>query len=142
MLNSIYGAVVITLLIICPVFIYIIKNKQKNTRQSSIMSQSMLHYRYNYSKKYSRKLKIKTQSMNHYNDSNIKVIIFDNEAYWIRGNVFYKAPITDNHIDKDSTQQVDTISMDKVQLEKMLFIMDKLREGANDDRRGSGDEQF
>jgi hypothetical protein len=43
-------------------------------------------------------------------------------------------------IDKDSAEQVDTISMDKVQLDKMLFIMDKLREGINDDSRGSGDK--
>ena len=44
----------------------------------------------------------------------------------------------DNLISKDSAIQVDTIHMDKVQLDKMLFIMDRLREGINDDSRGSG----
>jgi hypothetical protein len=41
-------------------------------------------------------------------------------------------------IDKDSAEQVDIMSMDKIQLDKMLFIMDKLREGIDDDNRGSG----
>jgi hypothetical protein len=114
--------------------------RNNNKKVHNIVSQAMLHYRYSYSKKYSRKLNTKRQSTKQYNESNIKVIILDNEAYWIKGNAFYKAPIVDNHIDKDSTQQVDTISMDKVQLEKMLFIMDKLREGASDDHRSSGNE--
>jgi hypothetical protein len=42
-------------------------------------------------------------------------------------------------INKEAAEQVDTMGMDKVQLDKMLFIMDKLREGINDDSRGSGD---
>ena len=45
-------------------------------------------------------------------------------------------------MDKESAEKVDTIHMDKVQLDKMLFIMDKLREGIDDDSRGSRDDQF
>ena len=82
----------------------------------------------------------KTQSINHYDKTNIKVIIVDNNAYWIKDNIFYKAPLDGQSIDKESAEQVDTISMDKVQLDKMLFIMDKLREGTSDDSRGSGDK--
>jgi hypothetical protein len=100
----------------------------------------MLLYRYNGAKKYSRRLMSKTQSINHYDKTNIKVIIVDNNAYWIKDNIFYKAPLDGQSIDKESAEQVDTISMDKVQLDKMLFIMDKLREGTSDDSRGSGDK--
>lgn len=139
-MNNIYGAILATLLSISLLIIYLMIQNNKNKKNTNIISQSMLHYRYNYSKKYSRKLKTKRQSINQYNENNVKVIILDNEAYWIKGNVFYKAPIVNNSIDKDSTQQVDTISMDRVQLDKMLFIMDKLREGASDDHRSSGDE--
>ena len=64
----------------------------------------------------------------------------DDQAYWIKDNIFYKAPLVGQSIDKDLAEEVDTISMDKVQLDKMLFIMDKLREGINDDSRGSGDK--
>ena len=100
----------------------------------------MLHYRYSTRKSNPRRLNVKSQSKNHYDNTNTKVIIFDNDAYWIKHNIFYKAPLVDQLIDKDAAEQVDTISMDKVQLDKMLFIMDKLREGINDDSRGSGNE--
>ena len=91
-------------------------------------------------KRNSRKIKVRTQSKVHYDKTNIKVIIFDNDAYWIKDNIFYKAPLVNELIDKDSAEQVDTIHMDKVQLDKMLFIMDKLREGISDESRGSRDE--
>jgi hypothetical protein len=100
----------------------------------------MLLYRYNGTKKYSRRISVKTQSKNHYDKTNLKVIILDNQAYWIKDNIFYRAPLIDQTIDKESAEEVDTISMDKVQLDKMLFIMDKLREGISDDSRGSGDK--
>ena len=45
----------------------------------------------------------------------------------------------DEHINNDMVQEVDTITMDKVQLEQMLFIMDKLREGIDNDSGSSGD---
>lgn len=85
------------------------------------------------------KPKIKTQSKIHDSKVNIKVIIMDNQAYWIKDNAFYTASIRiDGNVDKDSTRVVDTMSMNSVQLDKMMFILDKLREEAFDDRGGSG----
>ena len=74
-----------------------------------------------------------------FDKTNVKVIILDQQAYWIKDNIFYKAPLVNQLIDKDSAEQVDTSDMNKVQLDQMLFILDKLREGINDDSRGSGD---
>lgn len=137
-MNSWYGALGLTITMLLLVFTYVFASG--SSKRTPIVSQSMLLYRYNGSKKYSRKLIAKTQSTKHYDKTNIKVIIVDNNAYWIKDNIFYKAPLVNELIDKDSAEQVDTISMDKVQLDKMLFIMDKLREGINDDSRGSGDK--
>lgn len=138
-MNNLYGAIGTTVTILLLLYIYILKNKIKNNRQP-IVSQSMLQYRYRNRKRNSRKIKVRTQSKVHYDKTNIKVIIFDNDAYWIKDNIFYKAPLVNELIDKDSAEQVDTIHMDKVQLDKMLFIMDKLREGISDESRGSRDE--
>lgn len=81
----------------------------------------------------------KSQSINHEKNHNIKVIIMDNIAYWIKDNTFYKASLSqDGMVDKETTQIVDTINMDGVQLDKMIFIIDKLREGFYDDSGGSG----
>jgi hypothetical protein len=140
-MNNLYGVIGATGLVLLFFYIYLLHNKINNQRPE-IISQSMLHYRYSNRKNNSRKLNTKSQSKNHHNETNIKVIIFDKYAYWIKNNIFYKAPLVDELIDKDLAEQVDTIHMDKVQLDKMLFIMDRLREGIDDDSRGSGDEHF
>jgi hypothetical protein len=136
-MNSIYGAATATASLFILLIIYLRINK-KSKKPAQIISQSMLQHRYSSRKKNSRKLNTRTQSKVHYDKTNIKVIIFDSQAYWIKDNIFYRAPIVNEIIDKDSAEQVDTIHMDRVQLDKMLFIMDKLREGINDDSRGSG----
>jgi hypothetical protein len=138
-MNNIYGAIGITVTMLLLFYIFILKNSIKNNRQP-IVSQSMLQHRYSNRKNNYRRIKARTQSKLHYDKSNIKVIILDNNAYWIKDNIFYKAPLVNELIDKDSAEQVDTIHMDKVQLDKMLFIMDRLREGISDDSRGSGNE--
>jgi hypothetical protein len=137
-MNNWYGAAGLTVTILLVLFTYIFASRPEPN--SLIVSQSMLLHRYNGTKKYSRKLVTKTQSKMHHDKTNVKVIILDNQAYWIKNNIFYKAPLVDQLIDKDSAEEVDTINMDKVQLDKMLFIMDRLREGINDDSRGSGNE--
>lgn len=137
-MNNWYGAAGLTVTILLVLLTYIFASRPEPN--SSIVSQSMLLYRYNGIKKYSRKFATKTQSKIHHDKTNVKVIILDNQAYWIKNNIFYKAPLVDQLIDKDSAEEVDTINMDRVQLDKMLFIMDRLREGINDDSRGSGNE--
>jgi hypothetical protein len=68
------------------------------------------------------------------------VIIVDGTAYWVKENVFYKANVMGDGVDSDTTQVVDTIGMSKVELDQMLFIMDRLKEGLEDDRGSSRNE--
>lgn len=138
-MNSLYGAIGTTVAIVLLFCMYLMLNRKTNNKPM-IVSQSMLQYRYSNRQKNSRKLNVKSQSKVHHDKTNIKVIIVENSAYWIKDNIFYKAPLVNDLIDKESAEQVDTINMDKVQLDKMLFIMDKLREGINDDSRGSGNK--
>jgi hypothetical protein len=81
---------------------------------------------------------INRQSLNHDKSINIKVIIMDDQAYWIKDNTFYTADMIHGNVDKETTRVVDTMTMNKVQLDKMIFIIDRLREEAFDDRWGSG----
>ena len=62
----------------------------------------------------------------------------DGSAFWIKDNVFYTAQMDEGGVDKDTTSAVDTTHMDKVQLDKMLFIIDQLRDGNVNDSGGSG----
>jgi hypothetical protein len=139
-MNNIFGAAGITLALLLFLFAYTIYSRPRDSEETFIVSQSMILQRYVQNKQYGKNLKIKTQSRNYHEKMNIKVIIVDENAYWVKDNIFYTAPMIDEHIDNDMVREVDTISMDKIQLEQMLFIMDKLREGISDDSRGSGDK--
>jgi len=136
-MNDAFGAVLLTGVMLLSIFFYFFRVRTRRVHRQ-IVSQSMLHHRYSSGKKYKRRLKPRTQSVKHQEGSETKVIVVDNEAYWIKNNTFYKAPLFDHKIDKDSAEKVDTTNMDKVQLDKMLFIVDKLTEGTSDDSRGSG----
>jgi hypothetical protein len=137
-MNSLYGALALTvpLLLIIGYIVFFKKEKV----YEPMMTQSMIHNQYSKQRKYIEKINRKSQSKIRQEKENVRVIIVENEAYWIKDNGFYTAPMVDNLISKDSAIQVDTSTMDKVQLDKMLFIMDKLREGIEDDSRSSRDE--
>lgn len=70
--------------------------------------------------------------------TNIKVIIMNGQAFWIKDNVFYVADMNGPIIDKDTTRRVDTMGMDKVELDRMLFIMDQLTDRKINDSGSSG----
>lgn len=82
-----------------------------------------------------------TQATKHDDKTNVRVILLDKHAYWIKDNSFYMADLGPEGIDSKSTQIVDTMGMDKVQLDKMLFIIDQLRDGKENDSGDSGDNK-
>ena len=139
-MNNIIGAAGITLCVLLFLFVYLVRNRTQDNEEPFIVSQSVILHRYVQNKQYGKNLKIKTQSRKYHEKMNIKVIIVDKNAYWVKDNIFYTAPMINEHIDNELAQQVDTMNMDRVQLEQMLFIMDKLREGIDNDSRSSGDE--
>ncbi len=71
----------------------------------------------------------KTQSTDYIARTNVRAIVVEDQIYWISDNAFYTANMVDGNVEENSTRLVDTMTMDKVQLEKMIFIVDKLREG-------------
>lgn len=79
-----------------------------------------------------------TQSSKFVEDSYIRVVIVESSAYWIKDHALYTADVGEEGVDKSTTRRVDTMAMDKVQLDKTLFIVEKLREGLNNDRGGTG----
>lgn len=90
------------------------------------------------SSKDSMRPKKHTQSTRFNEDNTQRLIIIDNEAYWIKDSVFMKAPMVDGAVDMESTKSVDIMAMDKVELDKMIFIVDKLTRGFSNDDRSSG----
>jgi len=81
---------------------------------------------------------IKTQSKNYLKNVYMKIMVVQDKAYWIKDNRFIVADIVDGEVNKENAREVDTMNMDKVELDEMMFIVEKLREDEDDDRRGSG----
>lgn len=79
-----------------------------------------------------------SQSYNYQEEAYIKVVIVDGKAYWIKENTFYTAEVVDGMVDKESTKEVDTMSMNDVELKKMLVIVETLREGKDNDSGSTG----
>lgn len=73
------------------------------------------------------------QSLKYIQSSYIRVVIVDDSAYWIKDNALYTAEVVDGMVSKESSRRVDTMSMDKVELDQTMYIVEKLREGLDED---------
>jgi hypothetical protein len=76
---------------------------------------------------------VPTQSFLNDQKNSQKIIMTEDRAYWIKDNTFYEAQLIDGEVDKNTTKVVDTMTMDKVELDKMAFIVQKLTEGTRND---------
>jgi hypothetical protein len=71
-----------------------------------------------------------SQSTKEQAKNTLRILVVDSQAYWIKNHAVYSSEIIDGMIDEESTKVVDIMGMDKVELDKMIFIIDKLTEGA------------
>ena len=79
-----------------------------------------------------------SQSKKFEQSMHIRVVFTSTEAYWIKDNKFYVADVEDGEIQNETTRIVDIMGMDKVELDRMVTIVDKLTEGLSNDHSDSG----
>jgi hypothetical protein len=79
-----------------------------------------------------------TQALKYQEQTYIRVVVVDGKAYWIKENTFFTADVVDGTVVKESTKEVDTMSMNDVELKKMLVIVETLREGEDNDSSSTG----
>jgi hypothetical protein len=80
----------------------------------------------------------RTQSRQLLSKKEISVLFSGLHAYWIMENRLYQANIINGEIDDSTKKIVDTMTMNKVELDKIFFIVQKLTEGKTNDSGGSG----
>ncbi len=80
-----------------------------------------------------------SQSSKLYEKMHLRVVVYENKAYWIKDNTVYSAEINNGNFDHENAKVVDIMSMDKVQLDAMSVIVQRLTEGNKNDYRGPGD---
>jgi hypothetical protein len=83
------------------------------------------------------KPKFMTQSEKHIQKNMLRVVISEDKAYWILGNVFYTANAIDGRVDENTVKPLDVENMSKTELDKMLSILDDLKQGVGPDDSGS-----
>jgi hypothetical protein len=91
-------------------------------------------------KKLNNKEKIESQSAKHAANTMIKIIVIDDKAYWVKDNVFYFADTNNGDIVGPTAEPVNISTMSKKDIDKMLFILDNLRKGIENDSGSTGNE--
>jgi hypothetical protein len=76
------------------------------------------------------------QSEKHTQKNMLKVIITDGMAYWTTNNVFYSAKSINGRVDEETIKPLDVNKLSKKELEKMMDILDSLRNGVGQDDSG------
>ena len=79
-----------------------------------------------------------SQSDKHEENLYTRVVFLDNQAYWIKDNALLIADLEDGIVLDETTRKVDTIGMDRVQLDKVIEIVNALTEGRKNDSGRSG----
>lgn len=76
-----------------------------------------------------------SQAINHHKKQMVRIVMTNDRAYWIVDNRLFEAPISEEgFVDYSSGAPIDTMHMNKVELDRISFIVDKLTEGNSDDR--------
>ena len=69
-----------------------------------------------------------------------KVVIIDQKAYWVSNNMFYVGDAVDGKVRPETGKPLDTTKMSKKEIDKMLFILDNLKNGTINDSGSAGDQ--
>ena len=75
------------------------------------------------------KPKVITQSQRHIQKNMLRVVIAEGSAYWILNNVFYTANAINGRVDEETIKPLDIENMPRKELDKMLSILDDLKQG-------------
>jgi hypothetical protein len=120
------------------------KGRKLKAFPSTVYSQSSIHLMIKdfLPKTLYEKPRQESQSIKHIEKNTIKVIFIEGKAYWVSNNIFYCAEALNGIVDIDTTNPIDTTNMSKKDIDKMLFILDNLKNGSNDDSSSAGNERL
>lgn len=69
------------------------------------------------------------QSKEFFDKMHPRILIMDGKGYWISNNAVYYASFDENGLDTENAIQLDTMSMNDVELKKLMFIVEQLTKG-------------
>jgi hypothetical protein len=83
-----------------------------------------------------------SQAIKHKQSQFMRVMVLDGKAYWIKDQALYTAEVSDGKVNQDTAQKVDTIAMSKVELDKVIFVVEQLTDGSENDFGNPGKSIF
>ena len=102
--------------------IYLNKNKYRQSSIYEMVKDVIPKQRFD-------KPKVITQSQKHIQKNMLRVVIAEGSAYWILNNVFYTANAINGRVDEETIQPLDIENMPTKELDRMLSILDDLKQG-------------
>lgn len=123
--------------------IVIIKKINRRRHSYVIYRQSDIHkmLKYFFSLNIQNTPKSSSQLTKRLEKDMIRVIVMGSQAYWVSNNTFYVADAFDGEVITETAKPVDVQSMSKLDVEKMLSILDSLNSGqGNDDSSSTRNE--
>jgi hypothetical protein len=128
----------LTLMALSTIIIIVVKNSKKSFAKVKY-SQSSIHQivKVFAPKDLFELPEVISQSKKHFLKNTVKVMMIEGQAYWVHNNMFYTADMVEGFVDPETTKAVDTNNMSKRDIDKMLFILDSLRDGNSDDSSGA-----
>lgn len=84
--------------------------------------------------------KAPTQLQKRIDANNLKVLMIEDEAYWVVDNIFYVAKADEGIVIPETAKPVNTSNMSTKDINRLLFILDNLKNGSNNDSGGAGNK--
>jgi hypothetical protein len=131
-------AISLTLMAVSSILIITVKRNKKSFAKV-VYSQSDIHQivRHFLPKDLFEMPKPVSQARKHVKKNTVRVLIIEDQAYWVHDNMFYIADTAEGLVNADTVRPVDTHNMSKRDIDKMLFILDSLKNGNSDDSSGA-----
>jgi hypothetical protein len=129
-------------LIACCSIIVIRDKRNKKSYTRSVYRQSDMHemLKIFFSQEFNNKENKLSQFEKRKESLDIKVVILNNKAYWVSSNTFYVGDSIDGKVLPETAVAIDTENMSKNEIDKLLFILDKLKNGKYDDSGSAGNK--
>jgi hypothetical protein len=120
----------------------VIRKKAQKGFSKTLYSQSDMHrlLKYFFSLNITNDKKPVSQLTKRRERDMIRVIVMGDLAYWVSDNIFYVAEAINGEVIPQTAEPVDTNSMTRKDLDKMLFILDSLKNGNKNDSSSAGNE--
>jgi archaellin len=136
-----YIAALLTILVFSCILM-IIKKKTKKSFNKTVYRQSDMHniLKDFFFKDIDSNKVITSQSKIWKEKQTTKVVILDQKAYWISNNIFYVGEAVNGKVKPETGEPLDTSNMSKKEIDKMLFILDNLKNGKINDSGSAGNQ--